>query len=143
MRVARIALTAAIMLMAASSLADAGTGTVHITFAKAGLFLGAGKGSGTLHFHSQSYALDVSGFSIGTIGFGVTKLKGHAHNLRHAADIVGTYTAASVSMAVAAGGKVARLQNANGVVYLQLEGPEVGLELSAALAGLTISLGSH
>jgi hypothetical protein len=38
-----------------------------------------------------------------------------------------SYTAASVSMSVAGGAKVARLQNSNGIVYLQLEGLQVGL----------------
>jgi hypothetical protein len=143
MRVGAIAATAAVMLMAASSLADAGTGTVHITFKKGGLVFGVGSGSGTLHFQGRNYPLEVSGISIGTVGVGVTEFKGHAHNLRHAADIVGTYTAVSVSMAVAGGAKVARLQNSNDVVYLRLEGPQVGLELSASVSGLTISLGSH
>ena len=143
MRVGAIAVTAVIMLMAASPLANAGTGTIHITFKKAGVLFGAGSGSGTLHFQGRDYPLEVRGVSFGTIGFGVTRCKGHAHNLRQAADIDGTYTAASVSMAVGGGAKVARLQNSNSAVYLQLEGLQAGLELSVSVSGMTISLGVH
>jgi hypothetical protein len=39
--------------------------------------------------------------------------------------------------------KVARLQNSNSAVYLQLQRPELGLELSVSVGGMTISLGGH
>jgi hypothetical protein len=120
--------------------ADAGTGKLRITLAKAGLFVGIGTATGTLRFHGRYYPLSISGVSAGTIGVALTRLKGHAYNLRYAADIVGSYSAVSVSAAVVGGAKVARLRNSNGVVYLQLEGPQAGLELSIAAAGMTISL---
>src|ERR1700741_677613 len=107
----------AAILVGASLPAHAAAGTVHIHFAKAGLFVGVGGASGVLHFHGQDYALDISGLSIGTIGLGRTELTGHAHNLRHAADINGSYTAVSVSMAIGGGRKVARLQNSNNMVH--------------------------
>jgi hypothetical protein len=129
-----------LLLLAPSTPASAGTGTVHFTFAKAGLLVGVGGATGTLHFHGHNYPLRVRGVSFGTMGFGITKLKGHAYNLRYAADIVGTYSAVSVSAAVAGGKKVARLRNSNDVVYLHLEGAEAGLELTAAVSGMTISL---
>jgi hypothetical protein len=71
------------------------------------------------------------------------QFKGHAYNLRQASDIVGTYTAVSVSAAVVGGAKVARLLNSDDMVYLQLEGPQVGLELSTAVSRMTISPGRH
>jgi hypothetical protein len=46
-------------------------------------------------------------------------------------------------MAVGGGAKVARLQNSNSAVYLQLEGLQAGLELSVSVSGMTISLGVH
>jgi len=66
-------------------------------------------------------------------------LVGTATNLRTAADIAGSYSAASAGLAVAGGAKVATLQNANGVV-LKLQGRQVGFEASLSLSGLTISL---
>jgi hypothetical protein len=44
-----------------------------------------------------------------------------------------------VSIAVAGGGKVARLQNANGVV-MDLQGTQAGFEASLSLSGMTVSL---
>jgi len=37
------------------------------------------------------------------------------------------------------GGRVAELQNANGVV-LKVSGPEIGLEASLSLSGMTVSI---
>ena len=133
-------LLASFVLLAAPSPADAGTGTVRITFSKVGFIVGAGRARGTLHFHGHNYPLTISGLSFGTIGLGVTRLVGHAYNLRSAADIVGVYRAASVGLAVGAGGKVARLQNSNGLVYLQLQGPGTGVDLSVSVSGMMISL---
>ena len=72
--------------------ADAGTGKLRITLAKAGLFVGIGTATGTLRFHGRYYPLSISGVSAGTIGVALTRLKGHAYNLRYAADIVGSYS---------------------------------------------------
>jgi hypothetical protein len=127
-------------LFAPCTHADAAVGTVRFTFAKAGLLVGVGGANGTLHFHGHNYPLRIRGLSFGSMGIGVTKLEGHAHNLRYAADIVGTYTAVSVSAAVGGGRKVARLLNSNRVVYLQLEGREAGFELTTAVSGMTISM---
>ena len=71
----------------------------------------------------------------GGIGIEFRRVRGK----RAAADIAGAYTAVSGSISVAGGGKVATLQNANGVV-LQLRGRQVGFEASLALSGLTVSV---
>jgi len=55
------------------------------------------------------------------------------------AQVTGAYSAVSAGVAVAGGGKTARLQNANGVV-LELRGHQVGFDLSLNLSGVTISL---
>jgi len=139
-RLGSIALLVAVALLASSRLADAGTGVVHLRLAKAGVVLGVGRATGTLHFEGRNYRLTVSGITAGTIGVGLVRLNGHAHHLRSAADIGGHYTVASVSVAVVGGVKTARLQHSHSAVYLQLEGPGVGFELSAALGGVTITL---
>jgi hypothetical protein len=59
--------------------------------------------------------------------------------MRTPRDIEGTYSAIGASGAVAAGAGGVRLQNANGVV-LELAGARVGVELSVALSGVTVSL---
>jgi hypothetical protein len=66
-------------------------------------------------------------------------LIGTAFNLQRPTDIAGSYTAGSASIAVVGGAKVARVQNANGVV-LELHGAQVGLELSLNIGGATITM---
>ena len=129
----------ATMLMGAPSLSHAQTGSVRISVAKAGFIIGVGGGSGTLHFKGRYYPLSVSGIGVGTIGVARADMVGRVYNLRSAADIAGTYTAVSGGIAVAGGGKTARLQNANGVV-MELRGTQVGFEVSLSLSGMTVAL---
>jgi hypothetical protein len=132
-------LGAAVMLVAGSSLSYAQTASVRITFTKAGFIVGVGGGTGVLTYKGRRYPLRIGGISAGTIGVAKAELVGKASNLRTAEDIAGTYTAMSAGVAIAGGGKVAHLQNSNGVV-LDLSGRQVGFELSLNLSGLTISL---
>jgi hypothetical protein len=131
------------MLIAAIGLAPspsfAETGTVNLNVTKVGFIVGIGGGSGTLNFKGRVYRLRLGGISAGTIGAAGAQLTGTAHNLRTAGDIAGTYSASSAGVAVAGGGKVAVLQNANGVV-LRLQGKQVGFEASLSLSGLSIAL---
>ena len=85
--------------------------------------------------------LDVAALmSVGfTIGAPTTKLVGRALNLKGPASIEGTYSAIGAGGAVAAGAGGVQLQNANGVI-LQLSGPKVGAEMSAAVGGVTVRL---
>jgi hypothetical protein len=115
------------------------TGTVSIKIVKAGFIVGVGGGSGTLTFNGKSYRLSIGGVSVGTIGVATVNLVGTARNLRTAADIAGTYGAASASVAVVGGAKVATLKNEKGVV-LEVHGVQLGLEASLSLSGMTIAL---
>ena len=130
---------AAVMLTGAPSRSYADTGTISVKISKVGFIVGVGGGSGVLTFQGQQYPLSIGGVSLGTIGIAEMELVGTATNLTNAADVAGTYTAASASVAVAGGAKVATLKNSKGVV-LNLKGREVGFEASISLSGLTISL---
>src|SRR6476646_6463663 len=132
-------LVMAVTLTAAPSLSYAESGSVSMRISKVGFIIGVGGGSGTLNFKGKRYGLSISGVSAGTIGVASMNLVGTATNLRTAADIAGSYSVASAGLAVAGGGKVATLQNSNGVV-LQLQGRQVGFEASLAVSGLTIAL---
>jgi len=132
-------LVAAVMLTGAPSQSYAENGSVRLKITKVGFIVGVGGGSGTLTFKGKHYRLSIGGVSAGTIGVAGADLVGTASNLRTAADIAGSYSAASAGIAVAGGGKVATLQNSNGVV-LQLHGRQVGFEASLSLSGLTISM---
>jgi hypothetical protein len=115
------------------------TGTVQLNLFKVGLIVGVGGGDGTLNYNGVAYPLSVGGVSLGTIGVAEMHLVGTASNLKNAADIAGAYGAASASLAVAGGAKVASLQNEHGVI-LKVQGAEVGFEASLNLGGMTITL---
>jgi hypothetical protein len=132
-------LGAAVILASAALPSYAETGTVRVRIAKAGFIVGVGGGSGILDFKGRNYRLRIDGISAGTIGIAPADLVGTASNLRIASDIAGTYSAVAAGVAVAAGGKTARLQNQKGVV-LELHGTQVGFELSLNLSGVTVSL---
>ncbi len=74
-----------------------------------------------------------------TIGASKADLVESACNLRQASDIAGTHTAVGTGVAVAGGGSSIRLQNARGVV-LVLRGRNIGLEFTASVSGVEISL---
>jgi hypothetical protein len=137
----RIALAALLVAVAGfSTPSRAETGRVAVVFTKGGLIIGVGGGEGVLTLRGKNYPFTVSGMSVGfTIGASTTKLVGRALNLRGPASIEGTYSAIGAGGAIAAGAGGVQLQNANGVV-LQLSGPRVGAEVSAAVGGVTIRL---
>ena len=115
-------------------------GQVAVVFTKGGFIVGVGGGEGVLVLRGRRYPFTVSGMSVGfTIGASTTKLVGRAINLRGPASIEGSYSAIGAGGAIAAGAGGVQLQNANGVI-LQLAGPKVGVELSAALGGVTVRL---
>ena len=116
------------------------TGQVAVVFTKGGFIVGVGGGEGVLVLRGKHYPFTVSGMSVGfTIGASTTKLVGRALNLRGPASIEGSYATIGAGGAVAAGAGGVQLQNGNGVI-LQLSGPKVGAELSAAVGGVTIRL---
>ena len=124
--------------LASPSKAD--TGVVRVVFTKGGFIVGAGSGRGVLVFKGHRYPFRVGGMSVGfTIGASTTQLSGHALNVNSPGDIQGSYAAIGASGALAAGAGGVQLQNQKGVI-LQLAGGKVGVELSAAVAGVTVTL---
>jgi hypothetical protein len=124
--------------IATPSLAE--TGAVSVVFTKGGFIVGVGGGRGVLTFRGKHYPFTVSGMSVGfTIGASTTKFVGRALNLRSPGDLAGSYAAGGAGGALAAGAGGVQLQNTNGVI-LQLSGPKIGAEVSAAVGGVTITM---
>jgi hypothetical protein len=138
---ASVALVALLLGVAGvSTPSRAETGQVAVVFTKGGFIIGVGGGEGVLVFRGKRYPFTVSGMSVGfTIGASTTKLVGRALNLQGPASIEGSYSAIGAGGAIAAGAGGVQLQNANGVI-LQLSGPKVGAEVSAAVGGVTVRL---
>lgn len=138
-RVNLAAALVALMMVGPPSLAQAGTGVVNVTIGKAGFLVGLRGGRGVLTYQGRNYRLRISGISLGTIGVARAHLVGRAYNLRTPSDITGSYSAVTAGVAFGGGPKEARLRNSRGVV-LELRGLQVGLDLTAALSGMSISL---
>ncbi|TCU78598.1 hypothetical protein EDE08_101379 [Bradyrhizobium sp. R2.2-H] len=127
-------------LVGFSTPSRAETGQVSVVFTKGGFIVGVGGGEGVLLLRGKRYPFTVSGMSVGfTVGASTTKLVGRALNLRGPASIEGSYAVGGAGGAIAAGAGAVQLQNANGVI-LQLSGPKIGAEVSAAVGGVTIRL---
>jgi|ERR1700730_5591218 hypothetical protein len=137
---ARLAFAGLLVSGILPTMAQADTGSVRVVFTKGGFIVGVGGGEGVLTFRGHHYRFNVSGMSVGfTIGASTTRLSGHALNLRSPGDIQGTYAVIGAGGALAAGAGGVQLQNEKGVI-LQLAGGKVGVELSAAVGGVTIAL---
>ncbi|MCP3410228.1 hypothetical protein [Bradyrhizobium sp. CCGB01] len=133
-----VATLAAFTGFATPSHAD--TGQVAVVFTKGGFIVGVGGGEGVLVYRGKKYPFTVSGMSVGlTVGASTTKFVGRALNLKGPQSIEGSYAVGGAGGAVAAGAGAVQLQNGNGVI-LQLSGPKVGAEVSAAVGGVTIKL---
>ena len=133
-----IALSMLLVFIASPSRAE--TGQVRVVFTKGGFIVGVGGGHGVLLFRGHRYPFQVSGMSVGfTIGASTTQFSGRALNLRQASDIAGHYGVIGAGGALAAGAGGVTLQNEKGVV-LELAGGKVGVEVSAAVGGVTVAL---
>jgi hypothetical protein len=136
----RLGLAGLLVMGILSTASRADNGSVRVVFTKGGFIVGVGGGEGVLTFRGHRYPFNVSGMSVGlTIGASTTQFTGHALNLRTPADIQGTYAVIGAGGALAAGAGGVQLQNEKGVI-LQLAGGKVGVELSAAVGGVTIAL---
>jgi hypothetical protein len=137
-------LSIGLVLLAATvslpTVSQAATGSVSLVLTKGGLIVGLSGGRGVLTFRGRHYKFKISGMSVGaTIGASTTKLVGKAKNLQAPGDIAGSYSTLGASGAVAGGVGAVRLKNKKGVI-LELGGPQVGLELSAAVGGIRITM---
>ena len=139
--IALIALAGAgVSSAAVSTAAHADSGSIRISFVKAGWVIGGAAGSGVLSFRGRSYPLSVGGLSYGfTFGGSQTNLVGRVTNIRSPSDVAGVYGAAGAGVAVGGGAQAIVLRNEKGAT-LTLSGRQVGLIASADLSGLAISM---
>ncbi|KIZ41793.1 MULTISPECIES: hypothetical protein [Rhodopseudomonas] len=142
LRNVRIFVVALIAMFAAglAPAAHADSGTIRISFLKAGWVIGGSFGSGTLRFHGRDYPLSIGGLSYGlTFGGSQTELHGRVKNIRRPQDIEGVYGAAGAGATVLRGSQAIVLTNQNGAV-LELSGQQTGLMVNLDLSGMALSL---
>jgi len=131
---------AAVLAASFSSAARADSGTVRISFIKAGWVIGGSVGSGTLTFQGRTYPLSIGGLSYGfTFGGSQTNLRGTVSNIYRPSDIEGVYGAAGAGATVIRGPQAIVLTNQKGAV-LQVAGNQTGLMVNLDLSGMALSL---
>lgn len=138
----RTALLALVVVLSAAfaSTARADSGTVRISFVKAGWIIGGSVGSGTLTFRGRTYPLSIGGMSYGlTFGGSQTYLRGRVRNINRPSDIEGVYGAAGAGATVIRGPQAIVLTNQKGAV-LELTGRQTGLMVNLDLSGMALSL---
>jgi hypothetical protein len=134
------ALTALAVAVGVAAPSHAITGTVRLTVAKAGFVVGAGGGRGTLTFRHRNYPFTVQGLSLGlTAGASINKLTGRADYINELSDFSGTYSVVGAGGALIGGVGGVQLRNDKGVT-LTLQGPKAGIELSANITRVVITL---
>ena len=135
-----VAAFAALLAVSFSGAARADTGTLRLSFIKAGWVIGGAVGSGTLTLRGRSYPVSIGGLSYGlTFGGSQTFLEGRVRNIFQPRDIEGVYGAAGAGATVIRGPQAIILTNQNGVV-LELSGRQTGLMLNLDLSGMALSL---
>lgn len=135
-----VAAVIALALASFSPAAHADTGTVRISFIKAGWVIGGTVGSGTLTFRGRTYPLSIGGLSYGlTFGGSQTNLRGRVSNIFRPTDIEGVYGAAGAGAAVIRGPQAVILTNQRGAV-MELSGTQTGLIVNLDLNGMALSL---
>ena len=138
----RAALVALIALagLAFSGAARADSGSIRFAVYKAGWFIGASGGSGTLYFHGRRYPITIGGLSAGLV-FGASKtyFHGTVSHIYSPFDVSGVYGAAGGGGAAGVGAQFIVLTNEKGAV-LRLSGRQVGLQINADLSGMAISV---
>ncbi len=131
---------AALMATGLATTARADSGTVRISFLKAGWVIGGTIGSGTLTFRGRSYPLSIGGLSYGlTFGGSQTNLRGRVTNIYSPRDVEGVYGAGSAGAAVIRGPQAVILTNNKGAV-MELTGSQTGLIVNLDLNGMAVSL---
>lgn len=136
----RATVIALVAILAGLASARADSGTVRISFVKAGWVIGGSVGSGTLTFRGRTYRLSVGGLSYGfTFGGSQTNLVGRVSNINQPSDIAGVYGAGSAGAAVLRGAQAVVLTNQKGAL-LELSGTQRGLIVNLDLSGLALSL---
>lgn len=139
MRIWQLMVPGALALMLVAP-ANAETGSVRVTFTKAGFVVGLGAGTGILSLRRRHYPFRISGLGVGfTMGASTNQLVGKAMNLLDPSDIAGSYAAIGVGGAVAGGLGSVQLRNERNVI-LQLHGVKVGVEVSVGVSRVQVTM---
>ena len=98
-------------------------------------------GEGTLHLSGRDYPFKAQGIGLVGVGESSFKASGEVYHLTKVEDFSGNYVAVSAAAALAQGGLVTTMQNEHGVV-IRMKSTSSGVQLMAAVGGITVELGA-
>ena len=138
----KAAVAAVFAITSTFALADDAAPEATIEFSGGSVAVGVGVswGKGTLHYQGKTYPFRLNGLRIVDIGAQGIRGTGKIYHLAKVEDFNGTYGAASAGATLASKGAAATtMKNSNGVV-IRLHSATEGLELTAAVGGVSIQL---
>jgi hypothetical protein len=116
--------------------------TIEFSGGSVGVGVGVSWGKGTLHYQGKAYPFHLNGLRVADIGAQGVRGTGEIYHLARIEDFNGTYGAASAGATLASNGEAATaMENSNGVV-IRFHSDTEGLELTAAVGGVSIQLES-
>jgi hypothetical protein len=130
-----------IVTLASGALAKAAKpdGTVKIEGKSVAAGVGFSWGKGTLTYKGKKYPFSVDGLSVGDVGIASVTATGSVYHLKNLEDFSGQYTAVSTGVAVAGGGGVGSMKNANGVA-MNLKATTRGVKFKVGVDGVKVTL---
>ena len=140
-RTVMASLTAICLTLPALAAAPGGKSVGTVNFAGGSVAAGVGYswGQGTLDFQGKTHHFKIDGFNVGDVGIARIDATGDVYNLTSMADFDGTYAAAGLGAALAAGGSIMTMQNPHGVV-MQIRSTTAGLRLNLGPSGITVTM---
>jgi hypothetical protein len=114
-------------------------GVIELSGGSVAAGIGFSWGSGTLIFQGKRYPLNISGFTLASVGITDYTAAGNVTGLRTAQDINGVFTSVAAGATLGGGGNIAAMRNQNGVV-IQMTSTTAGLSLTLAAEGVKISI---
>ncbi|NOQ63273.1 MAG: hypothetical protein GQ582_02025 [Methyloprofundus sp.] len=103
------------------------------------LGFGVNWGTGKLKYKGKTYNFKINGLSVVDLGASNLSLVGEVYGLDHVSDFAGTYSAASIGIAIGGGAGASILENQHDVV-LKVVSKKEGVQLTLATGGLRIKI---
>jgi len=114
-------------------------GTLHLESKSVAVGVGFSWGEGTLKYKGETHKIEVDGLTVGQVGATSVTATGEVFHLKKLSDFDGTYAAIAGGATVGGGGGAIAMKNQNGVV-VQITGTSQGLNLTAGVSGVKLSV---
>ena len=146
MRTKRILLSLAMVMMLLAVAApgqalppQTPSGTVSIDLTSIAAGIGTSWGTGVLRYQGREYLFNVTGLTVGDVGYSTVSAVGNVYYLNKPSDLSGNYAAVGAGVTVGGGGGGVSMQNQKGV-RIELYTVQQGLQLTIGPQGFNIEM---